>query len=113
MKPASRVSIADSCRSGRRRTIVIGDGELGLVNGERKANAGVYDPAARAQWHGMLTYIARQRGYNPKWPTVNYKEKFGVWPPWGAVANPEPPTVEVLRWVKSRMIAYAKGRRSA
>ena len=95
------------------QNIIIGNGELGLVNGERKANAGVYDPAARAQWHNMLTYIARQRGYNPKWPKANYREKFGVWPPWGTIATPEPPTVEVLRWVKSRMIAYAKGRRSA
>jgi DNA repair protein RadD len=92
------------------QNIIIDAGELGLVDGDRRAKASVYDPAARAQWHNMLTYIARQRGYSPKWPTANYKEKFGAWPPWGAIANPEPPTVEVLRWVKSRMIAYAKRR---
>ena len=94
------------------RNIHIIDGELGLVDGGRKVKASVYDPAARAQWHNMLTYIARQRGYSPKWPTINYKEKFGTWPPWGTVANPEPPTPEVLSWVRSRMIAYAKGRRA-
>jgi hypothetical protein len=60
----------------------------------------------------MLTFIARQRGYHPKWPAINYKEKFGVWPPWGEIANPAPPTPECLSWVRSRLIAYAR-RRSA
>jgi hypothetical protein len=31
----------------------------------------------------MLTTIGIQRGYSPKWATVNYKEKFGEWPPRG------------------------------
>jgi DNA repair protein RadD len=95
------------------RNVTIAAGELGLVDGGRKVKTDLHDPATRARWHNMLSYIARQRGYSSKWPTINYKEKFGTWPPWGAVANPEPPTLEVLSWVRSRLIAYAKGRRSA
>jgi superfamily II DNA or RNA helicase len=87
----------------------VADGDLGLVKG-RRAIAAVYDPAARAQWHAMLTAIAIERGYKPGWAAVNYKEKFGAWPPWGR--NPEPiqPTPEVRSWVRSRLIAYAKAR---
>jgi superfamily II DNA or RNA helicase len=90
----------------------VDDGDLGLVEG-RRARASVYDPVARAEWHGMLIYIAAERGYSPKWPAVNYKEKFGSWPPWGSNPQPIPPTPEVRSWVKSRLIAYAKGRGAA
>ena len=58
----------------------VDDGDLGLVEG-RRARASVYDPVARAEWHGMLIYIAAERGYKPGWAAVNYKEKFGSWPP--------------------------------
>jgi DNA repair protein RadD len=91
----------------RGRDVDFLDGELGLVVGG-KARTATYDPTERAQWHGMLTFIARERGYNPKWPTVNYKEKFGAWPPWGSTPEPIEPTPEVYSWVRSRMIAYAK-----
>ena len=61
----------------------------------------------------MLKAIAIERGYKPGWAAVNYKEKFGDWPPWGS--NPEPitPTAECRSWVRSRLIAYAKGRGAA
>jgi DNA repair protein RadD len=94
------------------RYVPIGKGELGLVNGGR-AKASDYSPAARAQWHGMLAAIAAERGYKPGWAAVNYKEKFGAWPPFGNVAAPIPPSPEVLSWVRSRMIAYAKRKEAA
>jgi superfamily II DNA or RNA helicase len=84
-------------------------GDLGLVEG-RRAKAAVYDPATRAEWHGMLVYLATERGYKPRWAAVNYKEKFGSWPPWESNPQPIPPTPEVRSWVRSRLIAYAKGR---
>jgi len=90
----------------------VDDGDLGLVEG-RRARASVYDPVARAEWHGMLIYIAAERGYKPGWAAVNYKEKFGSWPPWGSNPQPIPPTPEVRSWVRSRLIAYAKGRGAA
>ena len=66
------------------------------------------------QWLGMLTAIALERGYEPEvGPTVNYKEKFGVWPPYGLVVAPIPPTPEVRSWVRSRLIAYAKSKSAA
>ena len=92
------------------RNIVISAGELGLVDGRRRVKIETADPAMRAQWHGMLATIASERGYRSGWISHKYKEKFGTWPAWGAIIAPIPPTPEVRSWVKSRMIAYAKGR---
>jgi DNA repair protein RadD len=86
------------------------DGNLGLVDRSRRANGKVYDPAERDLWHAMLIHIGEERGYKPGWAAHKYKEKFGLFPAWGASPEPIPPTVEVRSWVRSRMIAYAKGR---
>jgi DNA repair protein RadD len=94
------------------RGIHIGDGELGLVDGNRIVKSDIADPIVRAQWHDMLAYIASERGYARGWIAHKYREKFGAWPAWGAVAQPIPPTPEVRSWVRSRIIAFAK-RRSA
>jgi hypothetical protein len=63
------------------------------------------------QWHGMLTAIGIERGYRPGWAAVNFKEKFGTWPPQRTV-DPVDPSPEVRSWVRSRMIAYAKRRQA-
>jgi DNA repair protein RadD len=94
------------------RSVEIREGDLGLVTAGRTQPA-VYAPAQRLEWIGMLTTIKNERGYKPSWPAVNYKEKFGAWPPWGTVVDPIPPSPEVRAWVRSRMIAYAKRRNVA
>ena len=91
------------------RAVPIVAGDLGLVVG-RAARAAEYDAAARTQWLGMLKAFALERGYKPGWAAVNYKEKFGDWPPYGLVVQPIPPTPEVRSWVRSRLIAYAKSK---
>jgi superfamily II DNA or RNA helicase len=85
------------------------DGELAEVGRDRRPGVSVHD---MAQWHGMLTHIARERGFKSDWVAHQYKTKFGRWPPWGAVA-PIEPTLEVRSWVRSRQIAFAKGRQKA
>ena len=95
------------------KPVVYADGELAEVARNRTTTANVYDPATRAMWLGMLTAIAAERGYKAGWVAVNYKEKFGNWPPYGAAVMPIPPSPEVRSWVRSRLIAYAKSRASA
>jgi DNA repair protein RadD len=91
--------------------VPIADGELTRVTNNAKPGASSYDPAERARWHGMLTRIGTARGYKmPGWASVQYKEKFGAWPPYGQAPEPLEPTAEVLSWVRSRQIAYAKRR---
>jgi superfamily II DNA or RNA helicase len=85
------------------RAVPIIEGDLGLVQAG-KASPPQYD---RTQWHAMLTAVGIERGYKPGWAAVNYKEKFGSWPPTRSIA-PQPPSPEVRSWVRSRMIAYAK-----
>jgi DNA repair protein RadD len=85
------------------------DGDLGLVKSGR-ANGVTYD---RTHWHAMLAYIAAERGYQRGWIAHKFKEKFGEFPAWGSTPQPIEPTREVLSWVRSRQIAYAKRRRVA
>ena len=100
------------------RPVPISAGDLGLVEG-RRAKAAEYTMAQRMEWLAMLTYIQQERGYKPDapgrpgWPSVNYKEKFACWPPYGAHVEPIPPSPEVRSWVRSRMIAYAKSKSAA
>jgi hypothetical protein len=94
------------------RPIVFADGELGLVNRKRRVKIDINDPAVRAEWHAMLAYIANERGYRAGWVAHKFKEKFGAYPPWGAVAQPITPSPEVRSWVRSRMIAHARRRKA-
>jgi superfamily II DNA or RNA helicase len=87
-------------------------GELGLVDRDRQVKAPVYDHEARTNWHAMLLHIADQRGYKPGWAAHKYKEKFDDWPP-RFLPQPIDPAPEVLSWVRSRAIAYAKSRGTA
>jgi hypothetical protein len=58
----------------------------------------------------MLASIASERGYKPGWVAINYKTKFGDWPPYGQSAELIVPSPEVRSWVRSKLIAYAKGK---
>lgn len=60
------------------------------------------------RWHGALAQIAREKGFKPGWAAHKFKEKFGHFP-FGHAHECEP-TVEILNWVRSREIAYAKAR---
>ena len=91
--------------------IATADGELGLVQGGR-AKAIEYGPFERAEWHAMLTAVAVERGYKPGWVAHKYREKFGDWPQRRYV-TPIKPTPEVLSWVRSRDIAWAKSNQRA
>jgi superfamily II DNA or RNA helicase len=91
---------------------IVVEGELGLVEGGKKPKPG-HTPADQTRWHGMLAYVARERGYKPGWAAHKFKEKFGAYPAWGVTPEPIPPSRECLSWVRSRQIAFAKGRRAA
>ncbi len=93
----------------RSEAVVFADGDLALVDRRRRVAFDLSDPAERQRWHGMLTFIAAERGYKPGWVSYKFKEKFGVWPR-GMPNHPITPSPECLSWIRSRLIAFAKAR---
>lgn len=90
--------------------IIFRDGELARV--ERSGIVQSSDPNNRMRWYAELVCIAQARGYKPGWADHKYKEKFGGWPP-SRIITPIQPSAEVLSWVRSRNIAWAKARQKA
>jgi len=84
------------------------DGELGLVrNG--KAQGSAYSEPERRDFFQQLRAVAQMRGYKNGWAAHKFKDKFGTFPPWAYNdLPPVAPTDALLRWVRSRNIAYAK-----
>jgi DNA repair protein RadD len=83
------------------------EGELARVDRNSLQPVHSSDPNECMRWHGMLAHIAGARGYKPGWAAYKFKEKFGTWPA-SRYVTPIAPTPEVLSWVRSRAIAYAK-----
>ena len=67
---------------------------------------------ANTDFFAELQYYGRSKGYKEGWAAIKYKEKFGVYPN-GLRVSPKPPSTKTLSWIKSRTIAYVKGKQSA
>jgi DNA repair protein RadD len=97
----------------RARAIDFEQGELGLVVGG-KARAPAYDENHRVDFFQQLRAVQQMRGYKKGWAAHKFKDKFGTFPPWAYNDLPPAiPTDAVLRWVRSRQIAFAKARNAA
>jgi DNA repair protein RadD len=85
------------------------DGDLALVDRNSRTALDMTDPTERMRWQAMLTQIAIARGYRLGWAAHKFREKFGTWPPVRSI-GPIEPSLEVLSWVRSRNIAWAKSK---
>jgi DNA repair protein RadD len=86
------------------------EGELGLVVDGKP----VYSEAARTEFFQQLCAVQQMRGYKRGWASHKFREKFGAFPPLEYDRLPPiAPSDVLLRWVKSRDIAFAKARRAA
>jgi DNA repair protein RadD len=96
----------------RGRNVETMDAQLGLVNKAKreakKTNELTTDDKQR--WYRELLGIAQRRDYQAGWAAHKFLEKVGHWPARSYSREPLSPGPEVLRWVKSRQIAYAKAR---
>ena len=98
-------------RHGRDRDFA--DGELGLIVGG-KAQTPTYSEDERVLFFQELRAVQQMRGYKPGWAAHKFKDKFGHFPPWSYNdLPPAAPSDAVLRWVRSRNVAYAKARSAA
>jgi hypothetical protein len=108
LKPAG-VHACPSCgfvperQSGIRES----DGELVAIKGRDKGKLPSLED--RQQFYGMLLWHQRERGYNAGFVAHKFKERFGTWPK-GLIDHPVEPDDTFRRWLKSRQIAFAKGR---
>src|ERR1700722_18088107 len=71
-----------------------------------------HHPARSRQ--GQPRHLHRERGFSSGWAAHKYRERCGVWPNDARVkhAAPRPPSLKTKNWIRSRQIAFAKGRGS-
>jgi DNA repair protein RadD len=91
------------------KAMVFRDGDLVPVDRNSRTASTISNPDERIRWHGMLTQIAISRGYKLGWAAHKFREKFGTWPAVRSI-GPIEPSLEVLSWVRSRNIAWAKSK---
>jgi hypothetical protein len=70
----------------------------------------VIEPEDKPTFYAELKFYGQTKGYNPHWADNQYRTKFGVWPNAYKHVPPRTPSAKTLSWIKSRMIAYAKGK---
>ena len=68
--------------------------------------------ADKQRWYSELLAITRSHGWSDGAAAHKYREKFGVWPA-KLEKVAKPPSDEVIRWEKSRRIAWAKAKKAA
>ena len=84
--------------------------EFGKEQGEARPAPIVLE---QSEFFAELKGYAQGRTYAAGWASYKFREKFGVWPNHPAVRDVEPrsPSLKVLNWIRSRAIAFAKGRK--
>jgi DNA repair protein RadD len=83
-------------------------GSLREVTGQKDAGPTKQE---KREFYAQLQYIAVEKGRKPGWVSHKFKEKFGDWPDYRDVP-PMAPSTAVIKWVKSREIAFAKSKRT-
>lgn len=82
------------------------DGDLGRVDRDRTVTGSNID---QQRYYRQLLGLAQQRGWKSQAAFYKFVEKFGRKPPWSwQWLAPETPDPDVVAWVRSRQIAYAK-----
>lgn len=102
----SSTDTCDSCGHVRKRmnTVINLEGEL-----EELAKTNSKLTITPQEFYSQLLYYARVKGIKDGWAYHKVREKFGVFPR-GLVAVTKEPTQDTLKWIKSRAIAYRKGK---
>jgi len=110
LKPA-KVHQCPKCgfKPERQSDVEVEDGNL--VRMERK-KSDQFDGLDRLRFFAMLRWISLERKYSEGWAAHQYKAKFGTWPNAYRGAQPMEPDENVVGWVRSRQIAWAKSRKN-
>lgn len=90
----------------RKSDIEVRDGDLHKLDRKTKKPA---TPDRKQHVYSQLLQVARNKGYSPGWVAHKYRGMFNVWPR-NMRDVPATPTAELLNWLKSQQIAFAKAR---
>lgn len=82
------------------------DGELRKLDRKTKKPA---TPDRKQHVYSQLLQVARNKGYSSGWVAHKYRAMFGVWPR-NMRDVPAAPSNEILSWLKSQQIRFAKAR---
>jgi len=91
-------------------SLAMEEGRLYHIERKKKQKTELLTMEQKAEWHGMLKSYELAKGYRNGWAANKYREKFGVYPnhPTVRYAELRQPSIDVLNFIKSRNIAYAK-----
>lgn len=104
VKPA-KVHVCPKCGFApeRQSVVEVGDGELVRIKrGKRRVS-----PSVKQHVYSQLLFVAQKRKYSRGWVSHKYREMFDVWPKEMRDVSVTP-TQELLNWLKSRAIRFAK-----
>jgi DNA repair protein RadD len=109
----ARSIVCSECGATReaKNAIVHRDGEL-VELGSTAPVKTVHTLAEKIQFYAELLGYGRERGYRQGWAAHKFRERFGHWPDHPAIrcVSPIAPNLKTKNWIRSRQIAWAKGR---
>lgn len=80
----------------------------------RTAQSRKFSPEQREAWFQSFLAVAEAKGYKNGWAAHKYKKKFKEWPEAWFDETPLPEAIpEVISWVRSQNIRYAKAKERA
>jgi hypothetical protein len=74
---------------------------------QKLTNPNVSEQQNKQDVYSQLVWFGDQHGYATGWAKHKYRELFGVWPR-NVNREKKMPSQELLSWIRSRQIAYAK-----
>lgn len=89
----------------RKSDVQVRDGELHRLDCKTKKPA---TPDRKQHVYSQLLQVARNKGYSSGWVAHKYRAMFDVWPR-GMREVTAAPSAELLSWLKSEQIRFAKG----
>lgn len=97
--------ICGECGHVRKRMVTVEN-----VAGEMfELNTGTNPRQERQHFYSELLHFAKMKGYKEGWSAHKYKEKFGLFPR-GLDKTTRPTSLATANWIRSRMIAFSKGK---
>ena len=107
--------VCDQCGAVREAKTYVRhvDGEL-IEFGSLRTGTAEPTIADKAIFHAQLRGFAADKGYREGWVSHKFKERFGTWPNDQRIKSGPPlsPSLQMRNWIRSRQIAFAKGRRA-